>query len=319
MSAVIAIDLGGTNLRVGLLRAEHVLWKQTVPTGAADGQQAVIRRMCELIAAALQAAEQMTLPVAGIGVGSPGPVNPFTGVVDRPPNLPGWEQVPLASLIGARFALPVYLNNDANAAALGEWRYGAGRGHNHLVYVTLSTGIGGGVVSDGTLLLGSAGGAAEIGHICLQAVGGEPCGCGRSGCFEAYASGTALVRRAQAHLQRAQAPSRLSELPELTPQAIAQVAGQGDWLASRLLAETIHYLAAGLASVLAVYDPAVLILGGGLTNLWSELIAPAVQAMHRLTFAPGAERLLVTRPQLGDDAGLIGAGALVDYCRRQAW
>jgi glucokinase len=227
--------------------------------------------------------------------------------------LPGWDHVPLADLLLTEFCLPVSLNNDANAAALGEWLYGAGRGHHNLVYVTISTGIGAGVICNDTLLVGAHGSAAEVGHLCLQAVGGEPCGCGRLGCFEAYASGTGMVRRTRERLAGSQESSVLRAQTKITPQRIAEAARQQDQFAQAIIQETTECLGIGLANVLSLYDPSVLVLGGGLTNLWSELVAPAVSAMRRLTFAPNADHLLVTRPVLGDDAGLIGAGALVSY------
>lgn len=308
----LGVDLGGTNLRVGLLDRAQVLWKRSVPTEAWRGKEHVLEAMTDLVAEGLAEARSSGAPVAGIGVGLPGPVNPFTGIVSSPPNLPGWGDVPLRDLLASRFSLPVHVNNDANAAALGEWLFGAGRGHQHLVYVTISTGIGGGVVSEGTLLIGAGGGAAEIGHICLQAQHGAPCGCGRSGCFEAYASGTAMVREAKSRLAIADAASLL-QAGEISPAAIAQAAAQGDALALGVLAQARLYLGVGLANVLTLYNPAVLILGGGVTNLWDELIEPALLEMRRLTFAPNVNSLLVTQPTLGPDAGLVGAAALVTY------
>lgn len=315
---VIGVDLGGTNLRVGLLQGEQVLWKLSWPTEAAQGQDHVIERMSELIALALEESQRLQQPVAGIGIGCPGPVNPFTGEVDSPPNLPGWQVVPLRDLIGARFSLPTYVNNDANSAALGEWLYGAGQGHDHLVYVTISTGIGAGVVSEGTLLIGASGAAAEIGHMCVQAVDGEWCACGRQGCLEAYASGTSMVRRMNQRLAASPHSSLLRGMGGITPREIAWAAEQGDQLAEGIMADSRRFLGVGLANTVTLYDPSVLILGGGLTNLWSELVEPAVADMRRLTFAAHAEQLLVTRPGLGDDAGLIGAAALVTYYQEQS-
>ncbi len=309
----LGVDLGGTNLRVGLLGGAQVLWKRSVPTEAWRGKEYVLSTMSALIEAALSQARDSGYPVAGIGVGMPGPVNPFSGIVNSPPNLPGWGQVPLRDLLADRYRMPVHVNNDANSAVLGEWLYGAGRGHQHLVYVTISTGIGGGVVSEGTLLVGAAGGAAEIGHICLQAQDGAPCSCGRTGCFEAYASGTAMVRVAKARLAQAGANSQLHAAPEISPATIARAASHGDALALGVLQQSRFYLGVGLANVLTIYNPAVLILGGGVTNLWDELVAPALTAMRNLTFAPGASSLLVTPPTLGPDAGLVGAAALVTY------
>ncbi|MGI6358687.1 MAG: ROK family protein [Bacillota bacterium] len=312
--SIVAVDLGGTNLRVGLLRRERVLWKRQIATEAERGKEHIISNMSRLIRLAMQESRRLSDQVEGIGVGLPGPVNPATGVVDSPPNLPGWEQVPLGDLLTRQFSLPVYLNNDANAAALGEWLYGAGQGYEHLVYVTISTGIGGGVISSGVLLTGASGGAAEIGHMCIQAVQGVPCGCGREGCFEAYASGNAMVRYAQEKLSRAEAASSLLHgLEPLTPKEIGQAAAAGDLLAGQVLERCRRYLAVGLANVLTLYDPQVLILGGGLTNLWSQLIVPVLPEMRRLTFAANAEHLAVVRPALEGDAGLVGAAALVSY------
>ena len=309
----LGVDLGGTNLRVGLLDGAEVLWKRAVPTEAGRGKNHILETMNALIEAALSQARNWGHAVAGIGVGMPGPVNPFNGVVSSPPNLPGWGQVTLRDLLADRFRVPVHVNNDANSAALGEWLYGAGKGHQHLVYVTISTGIGAGVVSEGTLLIGAAGGAAEIGHICLQAEGGAPCSCGRSGCFEAYASGTAMVREAKRRLAETGASSQLAAATEISPATIARAALQGDVLAMGVLEQARFYLGVGLANALAMYNPAVLILGGGVANLWEELIAPALTTMRRLTFAPDVGSLLVTPPTLGPDAGLVGAAALVTY------
>ncbi len=311
---VVAVDLGGTSLRVGLLSQERVLWKCKVPTEASRGRDYVVSRIGDLIESALQVSERLGLPVGGIGVGLPGPVNPDTGIVDSPPNLPGWQQVPLRDLLAERFPLPVYVNNDANSAALGEWLYGAGRGYTHMVYVTISTGIGAGVVSNGILLTGASGGAAEIGHMCIQADQGELCACGRQGCFEAYASGKAMVRFAKQRLSQVGAGSSLlHSYDQVTPKEIAQTALAGDRVAEEVLQRVRRYLAVGLANTLTLYDPEILIIGGGLTNLWSQLIAPVLPKMRELTLSTNACRLPVVTPELADDAGLVGAAALVAY------
>ena len=190
----LAFDLGGTALRGALVESDgRIVAHASAPTLAGAGSEAVIGQIVALAGTLLR--EHPQANVAGIGVGAPGPLDPKAGIVIAPPTLAGWHDVPLIDILGQHFGLPVRLENDANAAALGEWRFGAGRGSGSLVFVTVSTGIGGGVVADGHIYHGRRGLAAEIGHMTITGEG-DRCFCGAIGCFEAVASGTALGRRA---------------------------------------------------------------------------------------------------------------------------
>lgn len=311
--AVIGVDLGGTRLRVGLVFGTKILARYEVLTEAQLGFDHVFNNMLGLTQQALEYAQEQGWGVSGLGIGSPGPLDSRSGVILSPPNLPGWDNVPLASLLAAHTRLPVALDNDANAAALGEWLHGAGQGCNNLVYVTISTGIGGGVIAEGRLLRGESGGAAELGHINIQAIGGAPCACGKTGCLEAYASGTGIVRRTLELLAQGAEPSVLHRAGELNPKSIAQAASQGDKVSIRVLSEASHYLGVGLANILTLFNPKMLILGGGLTALQEQLILPAIDVMKQHVFGTLAANLLIAAPALGADAGLIGAAALVDY------
>ncbi|MGI6344561.1 MAG: ROK family protein [Bacillota bacterium] len=312
MMATIGVDLGGTRLRAGVVAEGKLRWKTSGPTEAERGPRHVLDKMQSMVEEAMRQSEEMGLTIAGLGVGSPGPLDARTGVVFNTPNLPGWTAVSVAETLQQRFGLPTFLDNDANVAALGEWLFGAGQGCRNLVYITVSTGIGCGVIAEGQLLQGEVGGVAELGHTCVQAAGGAPCTCGRSGCLEAYASGTGMVRRLERRLGTTSQPSLLQG-EEITPPAIALAARAGDELARGFLQETSYFLGIGLSNAVTIFNPEVLVLGGGLTALQTQLIEPALATMWQ-TILPGLGRnLRVTSPLLGEDSGLIGAAALAQW------
>ncbi|MBX3570091.1 MAG: ROK family protein [Rhizobiaceae bacterium] len=308
--AALAFDLGGTELRGALVEAGgQIAVHRSVQTRAADGPQAVIGQIVEMGAALL--AGQPAGSVLGIGIGAPGPLDPQAGMVIAAPMLAGWTDVPLAEILRGSLGLPVRLENDANAAALAEWRFGAGRGVRSMVFATVSTGIGGGVIADGRLLHGRRGLAAEIGHMTITE-SGERCFCGNVGCFEAVASGTALGRRATTLTGPGDGSllRRLSGGGDVTARHVFEAARTGDAQALRLVETEAHWLGVGLANLLHLYSPDVIVVGGGLSNGF-ELLAPGLRSTIGQRAMAAFRDVPVVAAQLGDKAGLIGAASLV--------
>jgi glucokinase len=304
----LAFDLGGTELRGALVeRSGDVIARVSAPTMAGAGSEAVIG---QIIALADRLLENQA-KVAGIGIGAPGPLDPKAGIVIAPPTLAGWHDVPLIDILGRHFGLPVRLENDANAAALGEWRFGAGRGSGSLVFVTVSTGIGGGVVADGHIYHGRRGLAAEIGHMTITGEG-DRCFCGAIGCFEAVASGTALGR----HATRLTAPGdgsllrQLSGDGDVSARHVVDAARTGDAAASELLEAEARWLGIGFTNLLHLYSPDLIVMGGGLSNGF-DLLAPSIRTVVQQRAMPAYRDVPIVRAELGDRAGLIGAASLI--------
>lgn len=310
IEVALAIDLGGTELRAALVdRDGKILAFAAVPTQAQAGPEVVIGQI-EALAATVHA-EAPELSILGVGIGAPGPLDPLAGIAVGPPTLAGWHDVPLADILGRRLGLPVRLENDANAAALGEWRFGAGHGVRSLVFVTVSTGIGGGVVADGRILHGRRGLAAEIGHMTITNEG-ERCVCGVVGCFEAIASGTALGRRANAATSPLDGSTlrRLSANAEVTGRHVVEAARLQDDLALALLEEEARWLGLGFTNLLHLYSPDVLVVGGGIAN-GLDLMAPVIGATIRQRAMRAYRDVPVVQAQLGRHAGLVGVASLV--------
>ncbi len=310
MSYVIGVDLGGTQLRAVLIdRDGQMLSFQRTDTAAESGPAGVITQIEQLITQVSAGIDRQQ--ILGIGVGTPGPLDPFDGVVLEAPNLPGWINVPLKALLQERTGLPVHVGNDANAAALGEWRFGNGQGTQHFVYVTISTGIGGGVIADSKLLLGYKGIAGEVGHMTIQ-TDGPMCGCGNIGCWEALASGTALARAAVVALERGHA-SLINEIANGTPIEgwhIAAAAQQGDSLAQTLMRREGELMGIGLVNLLHMYAPERIALGGGVTKSMA-LLDPFMRATIAERAMPPYRDIPIELATLGDKVGVIGAAALV--------
>jgi glucokinase len=295
MTVAIGIDLGGTELRAAVVSADgEVLAHARTATAALDGPAAVISQMVDLVGQIAPGHD-----VCGVGIGSPGPLDAKAGVVVHASTLLGWNDVPLAKLAEARLGLPVRLDNDANVAALAEWRFGAGRGLRHMVYVTVSTGIGGGVILDGKLMHGRGSLAGEIGHMAITEA---PilCTCGAFGCWEALASGTALGQRA----------TELGTLGPVTARDVARLAEAGDPTAVRLLAEEARYLGLGFANLLHLYAPELIVVGGGVSECLPAM-RPTIEAVIRRQAMPTYRDVPIVAAALGHRAGVIGAALLV--------
>lgn len=306
---VIGVDLGGTRLRVALADLSGtIVRRRTVLTLAEEGRNAVIRRIVAEVRAVL---EPSPLPeLLRVAVAVPGPVDPWRGMVYRPPNLPGWGDLPLRQILEEDLTVPVLLGNDANLAALAEYRYGAGQGCRHLVYVTVSTGVGGGVIDAGRLLLGTWGGASEIGHMTID-LNGPRCSCGNFGCLEALASGTAIAQEAGRRIAAGSASILVErshgELERIDAAMVVAAAMRGDQLARSVVQWAGYNLGVGLANLMHLYDPQVIVVGGGVANAW-DLLAPELgRAVRERAMEAYANRTQILRSQLGDDVGVLGA------------
>jgi glucokinase len=303
---IIGVDLGGTLIRAARLDpALNVLERTETLTLAEEGPDAVIGRMISAIRAVWPQVE----PVIGIGVSSPGPLDPVTGVVLAPPNLHGWYHVPLAQRLHETFHVPAYVGNDANVAVLAEVARGAARGCKHAIYITLSTGIGGGVLMDGRLLLGHGGFATEIGHM-IMIIDGQVLR------FEQAAAGPAIARQARERIERG-APSLITsmvqgDLSRIDSQVVGQAAQQGDPLAQEIVQRVGRIIGLGLTSLLHLFNPEIIVIGGGVSKIGDLLFDPMRAAIRESVIYEGyIDRLRIEMTALGDDVSIIGAAALV--------
>ncbi|MFL7792345.1 MAG: ROK family protein [Anaerolineae bacterium] len=311
---VIGIDLGGTKISTALVNdAGTVIARDYRKTLAAEGPGAVIRRMLDAARGVMVEAGIETSQVAAVGICAPGPLDIAAGVVVSPPNLPGWDRVPLRQLIVDALNVPTFLEKDANAAAMGEHLFGAGRGTQHMIYVTVSTGIGSGLILDGKLYHGATSMAGEIGHTTIIP-DGPRCGCGNYGCLEALASGTAIARQARERVAQG-APTLIADLAEgdperITARLVAQAADQGDAAAQQIIAEAMTYLGIGMANLVNLFNPQVIIIGGGLANIGDSLFEPVWHVIEQRAFRAAAQAVRIVPAELGDDVGVLGAAAV---------
>ncbi len=310
---IIGVDLGGTRVRAVLTDGTGAfLARASMYTEADNGLDHVLARITKCVNAVLEQADHAQ--VVGMGVGAPGPLNPDTGTVYSPPNLPGWDNVPLRDLLEQRTGLPVFLGNDANLAALGEYTFGAGKDYRYLVYLTISTGVGGGVIEDGRILRGAKGAAAELGHITID-LNGPRCNCGNFGCLEVYASGTGIRRQALEMLQSGR-PSMLRQmvgdnLEDIHAGTVFEAAQQGDEAALELYRQVGVYLGVGVTTVLHTFNPEIVVIGGGVSQVGELIFEPMRQTVRERAMKAFWENVPIVPTELKDDIGLYGAVALV--------
>lgn len=307
------IDLGGTKILVLVADSRgSVLGTARVPTLATQGPESVIGRIVDAVHAAAAEAKVETNALLGAGVSAPGPIDTDEGVITDPPNLPGWHNVPLARILRERLGAPVALENDANCGAVGEHMFGAGRGYRHMLFVTISTGIGGGIIIDNELYEGASGAAGEVGHIGVS-VDGPVCGAGHVGCLEAFASGTAIAARAREMIAAGGLPrtARIAEHdPPLSAKTVQMAAEQGETEAAAIISSAGRYLGIGLASLINVFNPQVIVLGGGLTNIGDAILGPAVETARARSFAQSFVDVRIVEGELGERVAALGAIAV---------
>lgn len=314
---ILGVDLGGTNIVVGAMPEDGSgsCAVRSVPTRADQGAEAVVDRIVQLIEMVMADTRAEKPGVSrdafmGVGIGAPGPLDRERGLVIVAPNL-GWHDFPLRDRISSRVGLPATLDNDANCATVGEWWQGAAKGARHVIGMTIGTGIGGGLILDGKLFHGASDVAGEIGHTTIDSTG-RRCKCGNYGCLEAYASGTAIAVRAREALERDESGSILPELAGgdrdlITSATVYEAAQRGDPLARELVQETARFLGAGIANLLNIFNPDVVVIAGGVTHAGALLFDPLRVEVRRRAFRPAVDAARIVPGTLPGTAGVVGA------------
>ena len=303
---VVGVDLGGTNLRTALLSPDgDVLDKHKEATRASAGWKQVVARLVENIQRQQKIADQKGLTVVGAGVGAPGVIRMDQGIVVKSPNFPDWNNLPLKEELERALHIPVFIENDANAAALGEQWLGAGRGINSMILLTLGTGVGGGIVLNNLIWQGADGMAGEIGHMTLIPEG-RRCGCGNTGCLEMYASARGIVQS----YRDAMSIKDGGNAPEITAEQVYQAAQDGEPVALRVMKDMGRMLGIGIANLINIFNPQMIVIGGGVKDAWQLFIGATHEEIMRRAFQVPAERTEIVPSQLGDDAGMVGAAAV---------
>ena len=327
----LGVDIGGTKVAAGLLDAEGVIIFQTrVPMPARETAAAGFRAVQSAIEAVFTAHPQAKSNLAGIGICAPGPLDPSTGVILNPPNVPCWRNFPLAAEVQRAFGFSARVDNDGNAAALAEALWGSGIGYRNVFYATLGTGIGTGIVFDRRIYHGRTGSAAEGGHVSID-YRGPRCGCGKRGCIEAFCSGPAIARRARERLAgspRPESPHPGSLRPEelrgeskmlalasgnvdaVSAETVAEAFGQGDALAIEVLEETADFLAVWAGNIIDLLEPDVFIVGGGLAQLMSNFFVRIREQLPNWCVNQRFREIPMVLAKYGSDAGIAGAAAL---------
>jgi glucokinase len=314
----VGIDVGGQTIKGGVVDdAGRALSTVNVPTEAYRGQEHGLRQMEEAVRRAIQAANLNLADIQAIGVATPGTMDIPAGIILDPPNLHPWKNVPVRKHIAEAFGKPTAFQNDANAAAFGEYWVGAGKGTQSMVLFTLGTGIGCGIILNDRVLEGRHSHGAEVGHIIIEMTNGRMCGCGQPGHLEAYASATAVVKRTHEALIQAGGMSNLSitlrDRGELTARDVFEAAQAGDHVAGKIVEDTAFYLAVGATCMMHTIDPDMVVFGGGMIAAGDGFLERIRHHIRRLAFPVPAERTQVRYAKLGVDAGFIGAAA----CARQ--
>lgn len=320
---IVGVDLGGTSINVGVVPFDgsRVLAMRSSPTGADKGPKHVVDRIIMMIREAMRdAAKEAGIAddaFIGIGLGSPGPLDRSTGTVIETPNL-GWRNFPLRDLVSNAIGLPAELDNDANLATLGEWWAGVAQGVDHLIGVTLGTGIGGGIVLGGRIFHGANDVAGEIGHMSIDSTG-RKCKCGNYGCLEAYASGPAIAARAVEGLLSGEESLLLSlvdgDITRITAETVYEGIVAGDPFAREVMRDTAKFLGAGIANLINLLNPEMVVISGGVTRAGDHLLEPLRNEVRRRAFRPAFENCRIVTSELGNRAGVIGAAYMFRLVR----
>lgn len=319
---VLAIDIGGTKIMCAVVSEEGRIQVSDVGlTQADEGVSSVIDHLFQLIDELLVQDITEIRKLSGIGIACAGGVDTERGLITQSPNLPDWRDVPLAEIVGEKYQMDAYLVNDASAAALGEHRFGAGMGISNLVMLTLGTGIGGGIVINNELYLGTRGSAAELGHMIID-INGPACSCGSNGCLESFASGTAIARNAINRIKLGEKSSLIDmiegKIDTITAENVGEAAQEGDDLAMDVFSRAAYYLGVGLVNLVNIFNPEMIILGGSIAQQLDLMREPARQVVDARAFKIAAESVRIVPAQLGNEAGVCGAAAYVfDRTRRR--
>ncbi len=310
----IGVDVGGTNIKVALVdKKGNIVYSNTVPTRAEMGYEYTISNMKQAIYELMKETKTSKEVIDGIGFGFPGQVDCERGIVRLAPNIPGWVNVPIASIIEEEFGITTKIDNDVRCAALGELNFGAGKDCQNLICITVGTGIGSGLIVNGKLVRGASNAAGELGHIKLQMQGGPICGCGDTGCLEAFASGPAIVAMAEQYILGGKS-TKYRELanPDITPYVVAEAAKQGDTVAKRIFEIIGEYIGIGMASVVNLLNPERIVIGGGVADAGDLLIEPIKRTLKERAMPIQAAAVEIVPAELGNTAGVIGASLLIE-------
>src|SRR5258708_1759904 len=307
----VGVDIGGTKVAAGLVVAKGEIGAQT--RAPMISQASAEEGLCAVLDAIARVLPSGDAHVSGIGMCAPGPLDPETGVILNPPNVPCWRNFPLAEAVQKAYRVPVRVDNDANSAALAEARWGAGRGYQSVFYATIGTGIGTGIIFDGRIFHGRTGAAGEGGHVSID-YRGPLCGCGKPGCIEVFASGTAFAKRARERIAAGRNSSMLElaggNLAAVTGEIIGKAFAEGDPLAKEILTETAEIVALWLGNMIDLFDPHVIVIGGGAAALLQPFFKHMSQRIPQLTVNPRSGEVPILSSRYGADSGIAGGAAL---------
>ena len=311
----IGVDIGGTNIKITLADFEGKnIYSNTTPTRAEMGVEAGVANIKQAIKDLMQETNESAKTIEAIGFGLPGQIDYKAGMVKNLPNIPGWINIPLGKLIEDEFQIPTKLDNDVRCAALGELNFGAGKGCENLICITIGTGIGSGIVLNGKLVRGASNAAGEIGHIKMTLEKGPLCGCGDHGCFEAYASGPSIVTMAKEFISGGKS-AKYKEMATdgiITPYIVAQAALQGDAVSLQIFKQIGEIIGVGLSSVINLLNPEKIIIGGGVADAGEILLEPIRKTIEDRAMPIQKEAVKVVPAQLANAAGVIGASLLIN-------
>ncbi len=309
----IGIDVGGTNVKIALVDDKgSILYSNSVPTRAEMGYEYTVNNIKQAIRDLMS--ETKVTGIEGIGFDFPGQIDYKNGIVRLAPNIPGWVNIPIAKIIEDEFKIPTRIDNDVHCAALGELNFGAGKGCENFICMTVGTGIGSGIVINGKLVRGASNAAGELGHIKLQMHEGPLCGCGDHGCLEAFASGPSIVAMAEEYILGGKSTKfrELASGGEITPFIVAEAAKQGDPVARRIFARIGEYIGFGLSSVVNLLNPEKIIIGGGVADAGDILLDPIKETIKKRAMVVAGSAVEIVPAKLGNTAGVIGASLLIE-------
>lgn len=310
----VGVDVGGTNVKVALVdKSGSIAYSNSVPTRAEMGYEYTIQNMITAIKDLMKEPKVESDSIEGIGFGFPGQIDCDNGIVRLAPNIPGWVNIPIASIISKEFGVPVKVDNDVRCAALAELNYGAGQGAQNMLCITVGTGIGSGIILNGKLVRGASNAAGELGHIKLDITGGPLCGCGDRGCLEAFASGPAIVALAEEYIKGGKS-TKYRELanPDITPYIVCEAAKQGDPVAKKIFEIVGEYIGMGLTSVVNLLNPEKIVIGGGVADAGDLLFTPIKETLKKRAMPIQGAAVEIVHAQLGNTAGVIGASLLTE-------
>ncbi|MGL5245700.1 MAG: ROK family protein [Sarcina sp.] len=306
---VVGVDLGGTKISCALADLKgKVISQNTVPTNAHEGELAVLNKIINSIETVIDCGKVNIDDIKAIGIGSPGPLNSRTGIIITTPNLP-FKNFNLIDPLKNRFNIPVYLDNDANVAAIGEYMLGAGKDTENMVFFTVSTGVGGGAILNGRIYRGSTSNALELGHATVAAHSGLRCNCGNIGCLEAMSSGTAIGKRGKDAVST-NVETSLKQYENVTSYEVFKEAKKGDKVSKEIIDTALNYLGIGVANAIATFDPDMVVIGGGVSKAGDIVFEKVQEVVNRRCFKAMSEHCKIVPAGLGTDAGVIGAVAL---------